>query len=216
MKIKYILTLLISILLVLTFIGVNTIINDEQNSTCLITREIPELDKNVPDEKNTATLSVRCFFGPEAKVGVVDGVISTRVGYSQLDQKYQDTNDYTEMVQVIYDPNKITSNDLIDITEDEYKPSVFNPLARFKAANEVKQKYYLRQNKTFYNVYREIYPDTDDFINSTATARVNGYLAGHGDISSPDDLVGLGLTERGRKMLYKAWETSVAEGCIIP
>ena len=49
---------------------------------------------------------------------------------------------------------------------------------------------------------REAYPDSEDFVNSTAAARVNGYVGGFGTladlVSETDDL---GLTVAGKRTL---------------
>ena len=50
--------------------------------------------------------------------------------------------------------------------------------------------------------FSAMYPDTTDFINSTAAARVNAYLAGYGTIGSLEAEVNrLGLSQEGRKKL---------------
>jgi methionine-S-sulfoxide reductase len=55
------------------------------------------------------------------------------------------------------------------------------PLARFHLAEDYHQKYMLRRNSKFANIYHDIYPTTEDLIGSTAAARVNGHLAGYGE-----------------------------------
>ena len=54
------------------------------------------------------------------------------------------------------------------------------PLRSFYQAEDYHQKYYLRSNPRLRDYYTSIYPDADDLMNSTAVARVNGYLAGYG------------------------------------
>jgi peptide-methionine (S)-S-oxide reductase len=54
------------------------------------------------------------------------------------------------------------------------------PLTAFYRAEDYHQKYYLRSEPELANYYLGIYPDAQAFVDSTATARVNGYLAGHG------------------------------------
>lgn len=73
-------------------------------------------------------------------------------------------------------------------------------------AEDYHQKYRLTKKKALYQAFRKIYPDIVDFIDSTAVARANGYVSGHGDIDAAGDLKGLGLNEEGRKLLYKVWK----------
>ena len=76
------------------------------------------------------------------------------------------------------------------------------PLSRFWPAEEYHQKYRLQHNRLLRNEYREIYPVFKDFLNSTAVARVNGYLGGYGSSAQLDqELDRLGLDERGRQEL---------------
>ena len=46
------------------------------------------------------------------------------------------------------------------------------------------------------------YPNPDDFVNSTAAARVNGYLYGYGTFDAlPEEISGFGLSQEGNKKL---------------
>lgn len=50
--------------------------------------------------------------------------------------------------------------------------------ARFKAARNGDQKYYLRHNPTLWAEFKKHYPNQQDIYNSAAAAKVNGYLGG--------------------------------------
>ena len=53
-----------------------------------------------------------------------------------------------------------------------------------------------------------MYPDTDDFINSTAAARVNGYVAGYGTLETlQEELDSLGLSPEGNERLLSIVRT---------
>jgi peptide-methionine (S)-S-oxide reductase len=54
------------------------------------------------------------------------------------------------------------------------------PFNGFYLAEGYHQKYYLRQNPGLMREFTPMYPQEGDFINSTAAARANGYLAGYG------------------------------------
>jgi methionine-S-sulfoxide reductase len=54
------------------------------------------------------------------------------------------------------------------------------PLGQFYLAEAYHQKYRLRRERDLMAEFRAIYPRDNDFVDSTAAARVNGYLAGYG------------------------------------
>lgn len=77
------------------------------------------------------------------------------------------------------------------------------PATTFYLAEGYHQKYYLQQSRTFWAEYLRVYPAVGDLINSTAAARVNGYLAGYGAAQDfQADLPRLGLSPEAREKLY--------------
>jgi len=81
------------------------------------------------------------------------------------------------------------------------------PLAKFHRAEDYHQKYYLRQNIFLLREFQAMYPDADAFTDSTATARVNGYLGGHVAIEKVRRaLDGLGLSSSANQRLLEAAE----------
>lgn len=52
------------------------------------------------------------------------------------------------------------------------------PLDEFYLAEYYHQKFRLKQSPVFANQFSTIYPDHADLVDSTAAARVNGYLGG--------------------------------------
>ena len=76
------------------------------------------------------------------------------------------------------------------------------PLVKFYLAEDYHQKYELRCNADMTREFKAIFADEKDFLNSTAAARVNGYLAGRGtkeQLKKEIDL--LGLSAEGKKSL---------------
>ena len=74
--------------------------------------------------------------------------------------------------------------------------SVFHP------AEAYHQKYRLRRDIDLMEEFRAIYPNNDDFVASTAAARVNGYLGGHGTCEGlRSEIRSLGLSPTGQKKL---------------
>ncbi len=68
------------------------------------------------------------------------------------------------------------------------------PATAFYLAENYHQKYRLQQSREFMCEFEAIYPDHADFVNSTAAARVNGYLGGYGalaDLQAEIDDLGL-------------------------
>lgn len=82
------------------------------------------------------------------------------------------------------------------------------PFSNFYLAENYHQKYHLSKHKKLYDAYKQIYPEIEEFIDSTAVTRANGYVSGNGSLESRDDLEGLGLTERGIEMLFNEWKSS--------
>jgi methionine-S-sulfoxide reductase len=76
------------------------------------------------------------------------------------------------------------------------------PLTRFFVAEDYHQKYELRCTEGLIEEFKAIYPDAKDLCNSTAAARVNGYIAGRGTRRQYDlEADQLGLSPEGRKRL---------------
>lgn len=72
----------------------------------------------------------------------------------------------------------------------------FVPYAGFTLAEDYHQKYSLRSAKELLQEFEAVYPDGRDFVNSTAAARVNGYLSGYGNLESfARERDGLGMPE---------------------
>ena len=83
------------------------------------------------------------------------------------------------------------------------------PATEFHLAEGYHQKYYLSLNSFLSAEFRQMFPLEKDFINSTAAARVNGYIGGYGTVAGlQEDLDRLGLSEEGRKRLLASASVS--------
>lgn len=169
----------------------------------------------------------------------------TRVGYtggSTPDPTYHRLGDHTETVQVDFDPERISYEELLAVFwsahdprrapwSTQYKKVVFVhdeeqraaaertrgrmaqalgaevrteilPAARFYRAEGYHQKYRLRGSRSLAAEYQAIYPLEAAFVDSTAVARVNGYLDGYGSLEQLEtEIDRLGLSPSGAERL---------------
>jgi len=83
-----------------------------------------EFDERAPTETETATFGLGCFWGPDARFGVIDGVVRTRVGYAggtAPDPSYRALGDHTEVVQLEFGPG-LRFEELLDVAFAEHDP----------------------------------------------------------------------------------------------
>jgi peptide-methionine (S)-S-oxide reductase len=172
-------------------------------------------------------------------------VIRTRVGYAGGEKEnptYERIGDHSETIQIDYDPEQITYEELLDVYWASHSPTsrpysrqyasvifyhneeqrrlaeasrdrqegelgkpVYTeivPYTEFYLAEGYHQKYQLRHDRDLMAEFRAIYPDETDFINSTAAARVNGYVAGNGTLAELEAIVAdLGLSPQAQQKL---------------
>jgi hypothetical protein len=84
------------------------------------------------------------------------------------------------------------------------------PLANtaFYRAEDYHQKYMLRRNQALLRELQAQFPDPQALVDSTAAARINGYMGGNvrpGQLNAEID--GFGLSATGRAMLRKLIES---------
>jgi len=80
-----------------------------------------------------ATFGAGCFWGVEAAFRQVEGVTRTRVGYSGgtlANPTYEDvcshTTGHAEVVEVMYDPERVTYEQLLDVFWRKHDPTQLN------------------------------------------------------------------------------------------
>lgn len=102
-------------------------------------RQPAPLDRRVPPEEElaTATLALGCFWGPDARFGVVPGVVRTRVGYAGGERArptYRALGDHIETVQVDYDPGRIGFRELLRLFWASHDPGRAAPKRQYRSA----------------------------------------------------------------------------------
>ena len=86
-------------------------------------------------------------------------------------------------------------------------------LERFHLAEDYHQKYRLRADRVLREEFAAFYPDADDFRESTAAARVNGYLDGWGTRAElEEEIDSFGLSERACERLRAAVPVRLGRG----
>lgn len=193
----------------------------------------------------TATFAMGCFWSPEAQFGSTRGVIHTRVGYAggtQPDPTYRHLGDHTESVQLDYDPEQISFQQLLQLFWSGHNPAkavwgrqymsaIFyqDPiqqqqameslerqsmgglfrfptelwsLERFYPAEPYHQKHYLRRHSDLMRELAGRFADETMLISSTVAARLNGALAGFGEIEDlAPELSRLRIAEKDSRRL---------------
>jgi len=155
---------------------------------------------------------------------------------------YHNIGDHTETVQIDYDPELISYNQLLDIFWNSHEPTrksmpgqymkaVFYhneqqrkqaiaskaaiedkigsivrteivPIRSFTNAEDYHQKFTLKGHKGFKNEMTLIYPRHQDLVDSTAAARLNGYVGGYGSRDQlSKEIESLGLSVEAEKKL---------------
>jgi len=115
----------------------------------------------------------------------------TQISYEQLLEIYWDSHSPTvqpwsrQYMSIIFYHNS-EQRELAMETKQREEASLSRrvyteiiPFSEFHLAEDYHQKYYLQQVPNLMKELVAIYPNFADFINSTAVARINGYVGGH-------------------------------------
>ena len=82
--------------------------------------------------------------------------------------------------------------------------TVIQEAGKFTSAEDYHQKYYLKNNGVLMDDLRKFYRREADITNSTAAARLNGYIAGHGSLEElVEEIDSFGLSAEGKELLLR-------------
>lgn len=118
--------IVIGIFLILTLL-IFTLPENKMNNNTSNQAKLPSIDKNQTEATKTATFALRCFWGVEARFGVIPGVVRTQVGYTggnKTNPTYKDLGEHTETVQVVYNPEEVSYEQLLQVFWDSHDPTV--------------------------------------------------------------------------------------------
>ena len=76
-----------------------------------------------------ATFGAGCFWGVEAAFRLIDGVISTAVGYCgghTPNPTYRDETGHAEVGKIEFDPTKVSYEKLLDVFWENHDPTTLN------------------------------------------------------------------------------------------
>ncbi len=111
----------------------NNNINPNKTMSSLTGAAIPTplIDKNL--KTDTATFGTGCFWCTEAVFQELEGVLKVTSGYSgghvanpTYEQVCEKNTGHAEVVQVVYDPTKITFDELLEVFWQTHDPTTLN------------------------------------------------------------------------------------------
>ncbi len=90
------------------------------------------------------------------------------------------------------------------------------PFTRFYLAEDYHQKYLLQHDRELMKDFDAIYQDIEDFISSTAAARINGYLGGYGSLEILQrEIDSYGLSQKGENRLIEIANRGLILACPV-
>ncbi len=124
-------------------------------------------------------------------------------GHEPTDAAY--SKQYAAILFVADDEQEAAARASLAAEQKEHTKAIRTPIVRtftFWPAEDYHQKYALRGDPLLAAELKAIYPNPVDFRESTAAARLNGYLAGDGSLKQLErEIDSLGLSEGAAKRL---------------
>jgi peptide-methionine (S)-S-oxide reductase len=113
------------------FGGLKKMVETQVNSASTEGAKGPQHLINTPFEK--ATFGMGCFWGCDSLFGATMGVLRTRVGYaggSTPNPVYRNLGDHTEVIEIDFDPKKITYDNLLQLFWNNHEYGLTNKMKR--------------------------------------------------------------------------------------
>jgi len=130
------------------------------------------------------------------------------------------SSQYKSVIFYHNDEQKRQAIESRDRLEAETDRKIYTEIVRaptFYIAEDYHQKYYLQQLRELADEFMAIYPEFNDYVNSTAVARVNGYAGGYGTKETlHKELESLGLSPEGIDRVLAIAERGLAPACPAP
>ena len=152
----------------------------------------------------------------------------TKISYNELLAVFWDSHNPTfeplsqQYMSIIFYHNKeqkilaLQTKELEEARRGRTIKTLIAPFSEFYLAEDYHQKYYLQQDNILMKEFDIMYPAAKDFINSTAAARVNGYVGGYGTSATlQKELDSLGLSTTGISRLLEIADRGLKPGCVI-
>jgi len=96
------------------------------NANSISNSIIPAIDISAPENVETFTCAMGCFWGPDCRFGATDDVLRTRVGYAggtTPNPTYHNIGDHIETIQIDFDPEKISYEQMLKIFWQNHNPA---------------------------------------------------------------------------------------------
>jgi len=132
---------------------------------------------------------------------------------------YNSTRQYMSIILYHDDEQKQLAIETKALEEAKRQEKIWTeivPATAFYLAEDYHQKYYLRRIPQLEGEFEAIYPEINDFVNSTAVARINGYAVGLGTQATlQEELDNFGLSSAGKAKLLELAEGGLRPVCPV-
>ena len=133
---------------------------------------------------------------------------------------YNSTRQYMSIIFYHDDEQKQLAIETKALEEAKRQENIWTeivPATTFYLAEDYHQKYYLRTIPQLEGEFEAIYPEINDFVNSTAAARINGYAVGLGTQATlQEELDSYGLSSAGKTKLLELAAGGLRSVCPVP
>ncbi len=104
------------------------------------------MNSEIAKDTERAILAGGCFWGVQDLLRKMDGVVSTRVGYSGGEvpnATYRNHGNHAEAVEIVFDPSRISYRELLEFFFQIHDPSIANRQGNDRGASYRSAIYYI-------------------------------------------------------------------------